>query len=143
MGEDINITYILLPNLDKLVSWYRYEYKSIELPQGFYMIDGGQEDYIRYSTPDSTKPITDTLDNAFEWIREVFDWAISYDNELDLPINKKLKDLDIDYIEDLINENTIIIFNVRPLYIQTLFKMELNFKKREFRDNKINSLIKE
>ncbi len=127
MGEDITITYLPLPNGEKLVSWYRHEFKSIEIGEEYFMIDGGQEDYIRYSAPEGIKPLYETLDISFNWVRDNY----TYDH-------KKLKDLDINYIQMLINS----IGYSLPKYIITIFMMELNYRKVLERDKKINSLIK-
>jgi hypothetical protein len=45
----MKINYIQLPTGKKLISYYTHDFKSVEIDGKLYMIDGGQEDYCRYS----------------------------------------------------------------------------------------------
>jgi hypothetical protein len=45
----MKVHYVELPDGKPLISYYRHDFKHIEIDGKYYMIDGGQEDYVRYS----------------------------------------------------------------------------------------------
>lgn len=126
--EEIEIIYLPLPNGEKLVSWHRHDFKSVELPEGYFMIDGGQEDYCRFSSPDSTiLPVKEKLLNCFDWVRDSFTWTSRYDKDMKLlkkPLVRKLKELDSDHLENL------AVYRGTS-YMKQIFLMELKFRENE------------
>lgn len=101
----------------KLISYYRHDYKEFENSQGqWFMIDGGQEDYIRFSAPEGFKIEEKELDELIEDIRLDFIWTQRYNKENSRLILEKrilLKDLEKDHIEGIIeyigNPNNFIV----------------------------------
>lgn len=127
--KTINITYLPLPNGERLVSWHRHDYNSVNLPEGFFVIDGGQEDYLRYSTPDNLNivPVSEPLEDCFEWVRESFTWTSLYDTNMKLlktPLVRKLKELDTDHLTKLVEYRS-------NSYMKHLFLMELKYRENE------------
>ena len=68
----MKITYLELPDGDKLISYYRHDFKSKEIDGELYYIDGGQSSgYIRVGgNPDKCKTVTVELEEIFDFIRD-------------------------------------------------------------------------
>lgn len=119
------ITYLELPNGEKLVSWFRHDYQSKEIDGVNIFIDGGQEDYVRYSAPITWFKIQYITD-AIVWIREQFTWTSNFDKDMNRiePVKRLLKDLDDNHVEKLIDYT-------KNNYMTNIFKAELQFRKNE------------
>lgn len=120
LGE--RVTYLQLPNKKRLISWHRHDYKSVELDGNTYFIDGGQEDYIRYSHPHLLKE--EYIEDCIDWLREEFEWTQILDKKgkpLSKPQMKKLKDLGTGHIENIIEE-------IPDGFIKNLFETELKYR---------------
>ena len=93
----MNINYILLPNGNKLFSFFVHDYNSCETGE---VIDGGFE-YTRYNGNLQKGKIDDLIGD----IREQFVWGKNYDKDNNLlPKTQfiKLKDLDTDHIINIL-----------------------------------------
>lgn len=107
----MKIKYLDCRGKNKLFSFYRHDYRTWEDEDGMhYMIDGGFEDYYRYSHPDMNKEIKDfikenTIENLIEDIRTQFTWGRNYTKEgklLDKTEWLLLKDISDDHLEGLL-----------------------------------------
>jgi len=66
----MKITYLLLPDGDKLISYHRHDFKSKEIDEGFFAIDGGR-DYTKLTGDMSKCKIIDCeLEEVFDFIRK-------------------------------------------------------------------------
>ena len=93
----MNINYILLPNWNKLFSFFVHDYNSCETGE---FIGGGFED-TRYNGNLQKGKIDDLIGD----IREQFVWGKNYDKDNNLlPKTQfiKLKDLDTDHIINIL-----------------------------------------
>lgn len=119
------ITYLLLPNGEKLVSWSRHDSKSRSLNGNRYFIDGGQEGYYRISGAVDAKIVTEPLNAALPWVRNEFTWASRLDKEgnyLEKPVKRKLRELDTSHIEAIVGTQVLSEF------ITNLFNLELEYR---------------
>lgn len=128
-NEDIKITYLPLPNGERLVSWHRHDYKVVDLKEGHFMIDGGQDGYYRFSVPTGStiKPVSEKLEDVFDWVREEFTWTSIVDankKRLIKPVTKKLKELDTDHIK-------VLVHYTLDTYMSHLFNLELKYRENE------------
>ncbi|MDC7248504.1 MAG: hypothetical protein PQJ49_01105 [Sphaerochaetaceae bacterium] len=124
-AKDFELQYMQLPNGERLVSWHRHDYKTFEAGSDFYMIDGGQVDYIRYSQPEDWDGLRkERLEDCFNWVREEFTWTKRYDKDMNLlekPVTAKLKDLALDHLLALVKYK-------EGSYMEHLFQMEINYR---------------
>lgn len=139
------VSYLELPNGKKLISYHRHDYKAVTIEGDYYSIDGGQDGYLKISTPPyiptfsekllaylKIKPINYypelkkcSLRDCLHQAREEFEWGSQYDKNgtwLGKTVYKKLKDLETDHIETLVDE--FVQGFVRELMIE-----ELEFRK--------------
>lgn len=98
------IRYLDCDGKNKLFSWYGHDYKTWTDPETnkFYMIDGGQGGYNRFS---GGLPKEDTLENLIKEIREDYKWGKNFDkdgNKLEKTEWVLLKDLETDHIYRII-----------------------------------------
>lgn len=107
----MNIRYLDCRGKNKLFSFYRHDYRTWEdEDKNHYMIDGGFEDYYRYSHPDmKDKNIDfikeDSIENLIKDIREQFTWGRNYTKDgklLDKTEWLLLKDISNDHLKGLI-----------------------------------------
>ncbi len=108
----MNITYLNCDGKDKLFSFYRHDFKIKEIEGIEYMIDGGQQDYIRASE----KGILEKgeIKDLILDIRQQFTWGKNFDkNNNRLPETQYilLKDLDTDHILNILSYFTNNLYN--------------------------------
>mgnify|MGYP000402614258 CR=1 FL=1 len=144
----MKINYLALPNGNKLIPYYNYDYKSEELDGEYYFIDGFQ-DYIRTSHPNLIKS---TSTNALiPIIRQEFKWTFIYNKDLskrDKPITRLVKDLDDEDLESIIiylQQRIIIVKNREGMsepiqqmkFTIEVMRAEIRYRKRnEKKENK-------
>lgn len=110
----MKITYLELPDGDKLISYYRHDFKSKKIDDELYFIDGGQLDYIRVGGNLNKCQIKqDKIDDLIEFIR----------NDYQPLENKYLKDISIYLIKKYlkINKNSVVFIEI--------LKAELKYRK--------------
>ena len=116
----MKVAYIQLPDGNKLISYHRHDYKHVEIDEKLYMIDGGQEDYIRSSGDVKFAEI----DELIETIR----------NEYEVKCIK-LKDQPIDKIKECIkfvkafNKLVTTDSNVTSKFYLAILNAELKYRK--------------
>lgn len=115
----MKITYLELPDGDKLISYYRHDYKSKKIDEELYFIDGGQLDYIRVGgNPNKCKVKQDEIDNLIEFIRNDY-----------TPIEKQyLKDVSTKLLEKCLELN-----RGKNLIFTEILKAELKYRNNEKR----------
>jgi len=139
------VTYLELPDGEKLISYHRRDYKAKTVGSDYYSIDGGQDGYVRCSGPDYNPTFFEKvldklkikkinyfpylkecdLDDCFSQAREEFEWGSNFDKNgifFEKTIYRKLKDLETDHIETLVD-------NYTSGFIQRLMLEELEFRK--------------
>lgn len=125
--QDFELKFMPLPDGTNLVSWHRHDFKTKVIDEKYYIIDGGQEDYVRFSHPTNSNPIVrEKLENCIEWVREEFTWTKKYDanqNLLPKAVTAKLKDLTNSHLEALVEYR-------KNSYMTHLFKMELIYRQK-------------
>lgn len=127
MIDNTSVIYLELPNGEKLISYHRHDYRSRQIGEDYYSIDGGQDGYSRVCGPSykptllekilaflkirkiNTMPYMKTCDisECFSQIREELEWGSQYDKEgswLGKTVYRKLKDLETSHIEILLDE---------------------------------------
>lgn len=123
--EDFKLNYLQLPNGERLVSWYRHDFKSFKEGSDLYMIDGGQGGYLRFSQPEDWDGlIEERLEDCFEWVRDEFTWTKRYDKDSNLlpePVTAKLKHLDLLHLIELVKYRA-------GTYMEHIFQMEINYR---------------
>lgn len=111
---------IITPDGTELVSRHTHDFVSHTDKNGeFYFIDGGLS-YIRGSV-NKESAINNYLysDDSFERIREEFEWG-TYGKNGDEPLKyKKLKDLDTDHIEAILDKG---------VSLKSIFEKELDYR---------------
>lgn len=93
----MKITYLELPDGDKLISYYRHDYKAKKIDGELYSIDGGQFSNLLWvnGNPDKCKVKQDEIDNLIEFIRNDY-----------VPIEKQyLKDVSTKLLEKCLELN--------------------------------------
>ena len=109
----MKVAYIQLPDGNKLISYHRYDCKSVEIEGKYYMIDGGQDDIIRCSGDLKFAEVDDLI----ETIRDEFI------NNYDI----KLKNVNISTIKKYIkyqhNHGDKLVFYT------AIFEAELKYRK--------------
>lgn len=127
MENKFNLQYLLLPNGERLVSWHRHDYKTFEAGSDFYMIDGGQTDYVRYSQPEDWDGLrSEPIEDCIDWVREEFTWTKRYDKDMNLlpePVTSKLKDLTHGHLCALVDYK-------KGTFMEQIFKAELAFRQK-------------
>ena len=112
----MKITYLGLPDGDKLISYYRHDFKSKKIDNELYFIDGGQLDYIRVGGDINKCHVKqDEIDNLIEFIRQDYQ-----------PLeNQYLKDISTNLLEKYVKLNTSnIVFT-------EILKAELKYRKNK------------
>lgn len=125
----LEVVYLELPNGEKLISYHRHDYKSRVVDGNFYMIDGGQDDYIRCSAPivpftwwrkilnflkiksyvPNPQLKTCDVSECFDQVRNEFKWGSNYNKEgelLNKTVYRPLKELDDEHLGLLIDNYT-------------------------------------
>ncbi len=132
----MKIKYLNCAGKKKLFSFHRHDFRQWEDPdtKEVYMIDGGQEDYVRKSVIGTTEE--GEISELIGDIREQFTWGQNYDKDMNrLPETKwqKLKDLTTDhiigiikYINDREDYNEDIFWSIG----QEIFKSELAYRSK-------------
>ena len=119
----MKIKYLDCDGKDTLFSFHSHDYKSKTIDNIFYMIDGGQEDYIRKSIAGTIKE--DTIEKLIEDIREKFTWTSQVDHEgkrLTKSITRTLKEITTPHLRKL-----VIFCQDSPLLVE-IFKQELKYR---------------
>ena len=127
----MNIKYLDCDDKYKMFSFYDHDYKSKKIDDVWYMIDGGQESYIRKSQNGIIKE--DSIENLIKDIREQFTWTSQLDvdgKKLNKPITKKLKDITTSHLNKL-----VVFCKDTPLLVE-IFKQELKYRnEQEYSNN--------
>jgi hypothetical protein len=98
----MKINYLLLPNGEKLIPYYHYDFKAVEINDVYYFIDGFQ-DYTRTSHPNLVKQAS--VNALLPVIREEFQWTSIYNKDLtrrEKPVTRILKDLEDEHLDSII-----------------------------------------
>ena len=111
----MKITYLELPDGDKLISYYRHDYKAKKIDEELYFIDGGQLDYIRVGgNLDKYTVKQDEIDDLIEFIRQDY-----------VPIEKQyLKDISTKLLEKYLE------LNKGSVIFTEILKAELKYRKK-------------
>lgn len=149
----MKIHYIECLDKKKLFSFYRHDFiEHTDKWGNYYMLDGGLEDYYRYSYPieklkGGKTPITESeISEVIFDIRKQFKWTKNYDKNNKLlvkPQIKKLKDLTTSHILGILKyftEKLIITTDVKDPQgviskewktIHCIFLEELLYRKKK------------
>lgn len=116
----MKVAYILLPDGNKLISYYRYDYRHVEIDGTLYMIDGGQEGYIRSSGEIRFAEIDDII----ETIRAEYEVKyIKLKEQSTIEIKKCIKF--VKAFDTLVKTDS----NVTSKFPMAILKAELNYRK--------------
>jgi hypothetical protein len=142
----MKIKYLDCLGKHKLFSFYTHDYKEYtDLKGNYFMIDGGQVDYQRYSHPilkrkKNESPIKEVeISEVIEDIREQFKWTKRFDKDnrlLKEPVRAYLKDLESDHILGILKYFTDKLtddFNISKEWklIHLIFIEELLWRKEK------------
>lgn len=113
----MKITYLELPDGNKLISYYRHDYKAKKIDEKLYSIDGGQFSDLLWVNGDMNKCKIkkDEIDDLIEFIR----------NDYQPLENQYLKDISTHLLEKYLKVNkSNVVFT-------EIFKAELKYRKNE------------
>jgi len=118
----LKITYLLLPDGDKLISYHRHDFKSKEINGDFFAIDGGR-DYTKLTGDMSKCKIIDCeLEEIFDFIRN--------DNTL-FNHSLLLKDISTKNLLEYTDGNIISNLNKELFLLELKHRDELKRNKKE------------
>lgn len=138
------VVYLVLPNGERLISLYRHNFKNREINGQYYMIDGGQDGYIRYSLG-TEKPkarvVRKPIAEEIEWLREIVTFKITKNYKggnipfhLEVPLKQLDKGNLITYFKTTSSE-----FIKRCIEVELIYRVEHNVK--PIPDNIIDRLV--
>lgn len=142
----MKINYLALPNGNKLISYDVHDYKSVEIEGILYMIDGGQEHYIRTSHSNLVKKAS--IHKLISVIREEYTWVSIFNKDLsrrEKPIKRLLKDLEDEHLYSIISylKNRLKVIKEKENMSDSIFQlkfiiqiMKAEIKYREKESNK-------